>query len=41
MLVEAPYVIVYETVPDTDDGELHPVEIVRVMDGRRDLSALF
>ena len=41
MLVEAPYVILYETFPDTDDGEVHKVEIVRVLDGRRDLKALF
>jgi len=41
MLVEAPYVIPYETMPDTDDGPDHAVEIVRVVDGRRDLSALF
>ena len=41
MLVEAPYVILYETFPDTDDGEVHTVEIVRVLDGRRDLKALF
>lgn len=41
MLVEAPYVILYETVPDMDDGDIHTVEIVRVVDGRRDLAALF
>ncbi len=41
MLVEAPYVILYETTPDTDDGDIHTVEIVRVVDGRRDLSTLF
>lgn len=41
MLVEAPYVILYETVPDTDDGEIYSVEIVRVIDGRRDLRTLF
>ena len=41
MLVEAPYVILYETMPDTDDGDIHTVEIVRVVDGRRDLVALF
>jgi toxin ParE1/3/4 len=41
MLVEAPYVILYETVPDTDAGPLTAVEIVRVVDGRRDLASLF
>ncbi|WJH38738.1 type II toxin-antitoxin system RelE/ParE family toxin (plasmid) [Aliirhizobium terrae] len=41
ILVEAPYVILYETRPDSDDGPVHAVEIVRVVDGRRDLSALF
>lgn len=41
MLVEAPYVMLYETMPDNDDGDVHMVEIVRVVDGRRDLQALF
>jgi len=41
MLVEAPFVILYETRPDTDDGPIDTVEIVGVVDGRRDLSALF
>jgi toxin ParE1/3/4 len=41
MLVEAPYVILYEMRPDTDDGLVDAVEIVRVVDGRRDLSRLF
>ncbi|MBW9073228.1 MULTISPECIES: type II toxin-antitoxin system RelE/ParE family toxin [Agrobacterium] len=41
MLVEAPYVILYETVPDTDGDEIYSVEIVRVIDGRRDLRTLF
>ena len=41
MLVEAPFVILYETAPDTDEGEIETVEIVRVVDGRRDLSAMF
>jgi toxin ParE1/3/4 len=41
MLVEAPYLILYRIEPDTDDGPLQSVEIVRVVDGRRDLAALF
>lgn len=41
MLVEAPFVVLYETRPDTDDGPIDTVEIVRVVEGRRDLSALF
>lgn len=41
MLVAAPYVILYETQPDADDEPVHTVEIVRVVDGRRDLAALF
>ncbi|MBY3561747.1 type II toxin-antitoxin system RelE/ParE family toxin [Rhizobium laguerreae] len=41
MPVEAPYVILYETHPDTDEGWVDAVEIVRVVHGRRDLVALF
>lgn len=41
MLVEAPYVILYETHPDNDDEDVQTVEIVRVLDGRRDLDSLF
>ena len=41
MLVEAPYVILYHTNPDTDEGPVETVEIVRVVDGRRDLAAMF
>lgn len=41
MVIEAPYIILYETLPDTDEGDIRTVEIVRVLDGRRDLSALF
>ena len=41
MLVEAPYVILYRIEPDTDDGPVAAVEIVRVIDGRRDLAHLF
>ncbi|WP_407522985.1 type II toxin-antitoxin system RelE/ParE family toxin [Methylobacterium oryzisoli] len=38
VLVEAPYLILYETVPDTDDGPVTRVEIVTVVDGRRSLT---
>lgn len=41
MLVAAPFVLLYETVPDADDGPIELVEIVRVVDGRRDLNRLF
>ena len=41
MLVEAPYLILYRTDPDTDDGPVNAVEIVRIVDGRRDLTGLF
>jgi len=41
MLIEAPYIILYETVPDNDGENIRSVEIVRVSDGRRDLRILF
>jgi toxin ParE1/3/4 len=41
MLVEGPYLILFETRPDTDEGQVDQVEIVRVVDGRRDLTNLF
>lgn len=40
VLVEGPYLILFETHPDTDEGLVDWVEIVRVVDGRRDLSSL-
>ncbi|WP_328286604.1 type II toxin-antitoxin system RelE/ParE family toxin [Pseudorhizobium marinum] len=40
MLVEGPYVILYEIRPDADDGPVGTGEIVRVVDGLRDLSTL-
>jgi len=40
ILVERPYVILYRTIPDADDGPIDRVIIVRVVDGRRDLSGL-
>jgi toxin ParE1/3/4 len=41
MLIEAPYVLLYRTKPDTEEGPIGTVEIVRVVDGRRDLSGIF
>lgn len=40
MLVESPFLILYRTIPDTDEGTIVTVEIVRVVDGRRDLARL-
>ena len=41
MLVEGSYLILFETHPDTDEGPINHVEIIRVVDGRRNLTALF
>lgn len=41
LLIESPYLILYETHPDTDEGPVSTVEIVRIIDGRRDLKSLF
>lgn len=41
LLVETPYLLHYRTEPDTDDGPVERVEIIRVVDGRRDLRAIF
>lgn len=41
MLVEGPYLILFETHPDTDEGPVDQVEVVRIVDGRRDLTSLF
>jgi toxin ParE1/3/4 len=41
MLVEAPYLLLYRTEPDTEDGPINAVEIIRVIDGRRNLSSIF
>lgn len=40
MLIEGPYLILYETHPDTDEGGIDEVEIVRIVDGRRNLKNL-
>jgi toxin ParE1/3/4 len=41
MLIESPYLILYRTDPDTDDGTIRAVEIIRIIDGRRDLREIF
>jgi toxin ParE1/3/4 len=41
MLVEAPYLILYCTEPDTNEGPVRTVEIIRIIDGRRDLRGIF
>jgi toxin ParE1/3/4 len=41
VLLEGPYIILYETHPDNDEGVISEVEIVRIVDGRRDLKNLF
>lgn len=41
ILTEGPYLILYETYPDSDEGGIDRVEIVRIVDGRRNLKNLF
>ena len=41
ILVEGAYLILYETQPDSDEGTIDKVEIVRIVDGRRNLKNLF
>jgi toxin ParE1/3/4 len=41
MLIASPYLVLYRTDPDTDDGPVANVEIVRIVDGRRDLGSIF
>jgi toxin ParE1/3/4 len=41
ILVEGVYLILYETHPDTDEGTVESVKIVRVVHGHRDLTRLF
>jgi toxin ParE1/3/4 len=41
MLVERPYLILYRIVPDELSGPVDAVEIIRIVDGRRDLVGLF
>jgi toxin ParE1/3/4 len=39
VLVENPYLILFEITPDTDSEPVERVEIIRVVDGRRDLAS--
>ena len=41
MLVEGVYLLLYETHPDSDDGPVDEIEIVRVVHGHRDLTHIF
>jgi toxin ParE1/3/4 len=41
MLVIAPYLVLYRIEPDTDAGPIARIELVRIVDGRRDLPRLF
>jgi len=41
MLVEGSSLVLYELHPDTEEGQIGRVEVVRVVDGRRELSGLF
>ena len=40
ILIEGSYLILYQTHPDTDQGPIEAVEIVRIVHGRRDLRGL-
>lgn len=41
MLVERPYLILYRIEPDVPVGPVDRVEVVRILDGRRNLQGLF
>lgn len=36
-----PYLVLYQTHPDTDHGPMRKIEIVRIVHGHRDLSLVF
>lgn len=40
MLVEGSYLLLYRTEPDTDEGPVGTIEIIRIVDGRRDLHGI-
>ncbi|MFC2250363.1 type II toxin-antitoxin system RelE/ParE family toxin [Labrys portucalensis] len=41
VLVIAPYLVVYRLKPDDEIMPVNEVEVIRVVDGRRDLTSLF
>jgi toxin ParE1/3/4 len=41
LLIEGNFLILYETHPSADEGPVEAVEIVSIVDGRRDLTQLF
>jgi toxin ParE1/3/4 len=41
LLIEGHFLVLYETHPNTDEGPVEAVEIVSIVDGRRDLTELF
>jgi toxin ParE1/3/4 len=41
VLVQGNYLVLYETHPDTDEGPVDWVEVVSIVDGRRDLADWF
>jgi toxin ParE1/3/4 len=41
ILIEGAYFLLYETHPNTDEGPINAIEVVRVVDSRRDLTQPF
>ncbi len=41
LLIEGNFLVLYEAHPNTDEGPVEAVEIVSIVDGRRDLTMLF
>jgi toxin ParE1/3/4 len=41
VLTHGSYLVLYETHPDTDEGTIHDIEIVRIVHGMRDLADVF
>jgi toxin ParE1/3/4 len=41
MLIHGAYLIFYKTLPDTDEGHIDEIEVVRIVHGHRDLKYIF